>query len=186
MKDCNNHSIDRQSLSISIVAYFQICSQIFEIMPDEEVSVDLIAVCWLRLLLAIVVVDYLLLILLDLFLIWTYAKTIKFNFHLAYSTNTCGNMVRDAGEGCDDANVISGDGWSELWVVESGWSWTGGSTTTKDTCDIWGDGKRSSTLSTSWDDANTVNGDGCSSSWTIEVGWSWSGVLLDNHIHYSC
>ena len=85
-------------------------------------------------------------------------------------------MVRDTGEGCDDANVISGDGWSELWVVESGWSWAGGSATTKDICsEICGDGKRFSTLSTSWDDGNTINGDGCSSSWVIEVGWNWSG-----------
>ena len=97
-------------------------------------------------------------------------------FELAYSTSTWGNMVRDTGEGCDDANVISGDGWSELWVVESGWSWTGGSATTKDICsETCGDGKRSSTLSTSWDDGNTINGDGCSSSWVIEVGWNWSG-----------
>ena len=84
-------------------------------------------------------------------------------------------MVRNAGEECDDANVISGDGWSELWVVESGWSWNGGTPTTKDTCEIWGDGKSFTSLPTFWDDGNNKNGDGWSLTCTIETGYSWSG-----------
>ena len=47
---------------------------------------------------------------------------------------------------------------------------------TKDTCtEVWGDGKRFSSLSTYCDDGNTSNGDGWSSSWGVESGWNWSG-----------
>ena len=77
---------------------------------------------------------------------------------------------------CDDANSVSGDGCSLAWAVESGWSWTGGGLTTKDTCtEICGDGKRFNSLSTYWDDGNSNNSDGCSNIWAIESGWKWSG-----------
>ena len=76
----------------------------------------------------------------------------------------------------DDGNNLNGDGCNSSCAIETGFSWAGGSATTKDICsEICGDGKRFSTSSTSWDDANTVNGDGWNSSWTIEVGWNWSG-----------
>ena len=85
-------------------------------------------------------------------------------------------MVRDSGEGCDDGNVVSRDGWNELCSVESGYSCTGGSPTSIDTWkEICGDGKRFNTISTYWDDNNTSNGDGWSSTWGIETGWTWSG-----------
>ena len=76
----------------------------------------------------------------------------------------------------DDGGKTSNDGWSSSWYVESGWRWSGGTTTTADTwTEIWSDGKRFNSNSTYCDDSNTVNGDGWSSSWSIETGWKWSG-----------
>ena len=103
---------------------------------------------------------------------------ICWNKFIAYYTSMWGNMVRDSGEGWDDGNVVSGDGWNEVWSVEVGWIWTGGSSTTQDTwTEIWGDGKRFNTLTTYWDDGNTASGDGCSSTCSIETGWSCTGGL---------
>ena len=76
----------------------------------------------------------------------------------------------------DDGNIVSGDGWSSTCVKETGWIWSGGSSTSKDVCtDIWGDGKKYTTLSTSWDDGNANNGDGWSSTCTKETGWTCTG-----------
>jgi large repetitive protein len=56
----------------------------------------------------------------------------------AFNPDIClpdwGNGVRDGSEFCDDGNYLSGDGWTHLCQVEPGWSWTGGSSTTADTC----------------------------------------------------
>ena len=92
------------------------------------------------------------------------------------------------------ANTASGDGCNSLCTsVESSWVWSGGSTTTRDTCTYcssgwyqndattpttwvthWGDGLKAG--SEKCDDANTNNGDGCNSSWTsVESSWVWSG-----------
>ena len=82
---------------------------------------------------------------------------------------------------------MSGDGWSSSWELESGWSCTGGSSTTKDICsEIWGDCGRFNSLSTYWDDGNTINGDGWSSICSIETGWNWSGgtTTTIKYIHY--
>ena len=45
-----------------------------------------------------------------------------------------GNGKRDGTEEWDDGNNMSSDGWSSSWTIESGYAWTGGSSTTKD---IW-------------------------------------------------
>ena len=64
----------------------------------------------------------------------------------------------------------------DIYFVESGWTWTGGSSSSKDICsEIWGDGKRFNTISSYWDDGNLIDGDGCSATWSIEAYWSWSG-----------
>ena len=77
---------------------------------------------------------------------------------------------------CDDGNSLNGDGWSSTCLVETGFFWSGGNSSTKDAwSEIWGDSKRYSSLSTSWDDGNKSNNDGWSSSWNIETGWTWSG-----------
>ena len=105
-----------------------------------------------------------------------------------------GDGLRAGSEKCDDANTASGDGCNSLCTsVESSWVWSGGSTTTRDTCTYcssgwyqndattpttwvthWGDGLKAG--SEKCDDANTNNGDGCNSSWTsVESSWVWSG-----------
>ena len=62
------------------------------------------------------------------------------------------------------------------YSIESGWTWSGGSQTSKDTClEIWGDGIRFNINSTYWDDGDNKNGDGCSSTCSIESGWICSG-----------
>ena len=77
---------------------------------------------------------------------------------------------------CDDGNLTPGDGWDASCNVESGYSWTGGTSTLPDTCsDFCGDGKKFNSLSTYWDDGNNLNGDGWSSAWAIESGWVCSG-----------
>ena len=90
----------------------------------------------------------------------------------------CGDGIRfnSISTYCDDSNVANGDGCSSTWGIESGWTWSGGSSTTKDTwIEVWGDSKRFNSVSTYWDDGNTVNGDGWSSTCTVETNWSWSG-----------
>ena len=47
-----------------------------------------------------------------------------------------GDGKRTGVETWDDGNVISGDGWSSTWTVESGFTWTGGSSSSKDICSI--------------------------------------------------
>eukprot|EP00960_Hanusia_phi_P038060 753264-Hanusia_phi.AAC.3 len=48
--------------------------------------------------------------------------------------NVCGNGVRNSGEQCDDGNTVSGDGCSNVCTVEAGYSCTGGSSSSPDTC----------------------------------------------------
>ena len=81
----------------------------------------------------------------------------------------------------DDGNLANNDGWNSSWQIETGWTCSGGTSSNKDTCnDIWGDGKKYSSLSTFWDDGNKLSGDGCSSSWFIESGWGCSGGTSTN------
>ena len=103
-----------------------------------------------------------------------------------------GDGLRAGSEVCDDGNASSGDGCSSDWLtIESGYIWTGGSLTSKDTCikwsagfypdstkanciTTWGDGLRAG--SEVWDDTNFISGDGWSSDCTlIESGWIWIG-----------
>ena len=50
----------------------------------------------------------------------------------------CGDGVRynTLSTYCDDGNTVSGDGWSSLWSVEIGFTWSGGTSTSKDTVEI--------------------------------------------------
>lgn len=92
----------------------------------------------------------------------------------------CGDgkvIIRSPSTHWDDQNTVVNDGWDANCITETGWSWTGGSASTKDTCiDIWGDGKvmRRST-SNYCDDTNTIDNDGCSSECLTETGWTCSG-----------
>ena len=85
-----------------------------------------------------------------------------------------GDGIITGAEGWDDGNRNNRDGCSSLWSIETGWIWSGGSNSTKDSCsETCGDGKRFNLILTYWDDGNTNNGDGCSSLWSIEIGWTW-------------
>ena len=51
------------------------------------------------------------------------------------------NWVEICGDGknmgqleCDDGNLENRDGWSEDWLVEEYWIWSGGSASSSDTC----------------------------------------------------
>ena len=53
----------------------------------------------------------------------------------------CGDGLRAGSEVCDDGNTSSGDGCSSnCLTIESGYAWTGGSLTSKDTCTLWSAG----------------------------------------------
>ena len=79
----------------------------------------------------------------------------------------------------DDGNKINGDGWNTNCTFEAGWTWSGGSATTKDTwSEICGDGIRFHDNSTYCDDGNLINGDGWSSLWEVEYGFKCDGKIL--------
>lgn len=82
----------------------------------------------------------------------------------------CGNSIIDEGtsEVCDDGNTWSNDGCSSTCLVETGWSCSGGSSSSSSKCSyITGDGKIVSIEEC--DDGNSVNGDGCNSKSQIEM-----------------
>jgi cysteine-rich repeat protein len=77
---------------------------------------------------------------------------------------------------CDDGNLVSGDGCSSSCEVEPGWTCSGGTPNSPDTCyETCGDGRR---VLEQCDDDNTVSGDGCSSTCTTEHGYTCSGGSL--------
>ena len=72
---------------------------------------------------------------------------------------------------CDDGNAVENDGCSTLCNVNTGWTCTGGTSTTPDTCtEICGDGYDYFTYGC--DDGNLIDGDGCDSTCTVESGWT--------------
>src|SRR4051812_25205589 len=80
----------------------------------------------------------------------------------------CGNSKVDPGEDCDDGNMKSGDGCTDLCQLEPGYTCpTVGQACQPPRC---GDGNLTS--NESCDDGNTSGGDGCSSDCqTVEKGW---------------
>lgn len=79
----------------------------------------------------------------------------------------CGDGFLTAGEVCDDANDIDGDGCSALCLSD-------------ERC---GNGIVDVAVSESCDDANLVSGDGCSSTCTAEVA-SWHEVSFSGFVGY--
>ena len=108
-------------------------------------------------------------------------------YNINISPTVWGDGLRSDSEVCDDGNTNNGDGWSSSWLIESGWTCAGGSSTSKDICIIqtssvpWGNGITETALNEQWDDGNTNNGDGWSATWTIEQGYVWE--ILSN-LHY--
>ena len=99
-----------------------------------------------------------------------------------YTKDTCtdicgdGRVYSTSSTFWDDGNNIGGDGWSRNWIIEPGWTCSGGTSSSKDTCnDICGDGKKYTSISTFWDDGDNTSGDGWSSTCSIESGWIWEG-----------
>ena len=101
-----------------------------------------------------------------------------------------GDSKRVGSEKCDDGNTNPSDGWANDWSsVDSGWVWSGGSSTSADTWTQWGTGyyQNDSTNPTTWvthwgdskrvgsekcDDGNTNSNDGCPSDWlSVETDW---------------
>ncbi len=66
--------------------------------------------------------------------------------------DTCGDMIVDAGEECDDGNAINGDGCNVFCIAE-----------------VCGDGVLQTAIGEECDDGNTISGDGCRADCTIEV-----------------
>lgn len=66
--------------------------------------------------------------------------------------NICGNGILEFGESCDDNNTISGDGCSDICIIE-----------------FCGDGTVQAGLGEQCDDGNTIPNDGCSSTCQNEV-----------------
>ena len=107
-----------------------------------------------------------------------------------------GDGFRASIEAWDDANISNGDGCSsDCSSIETGYSCSGGSPTSKDICTKWnkglyqnasnpsqwipkwGDGVRASYEA--WDDGNALSGDGWSSDCLkIESGWVWFGGFV--------
>ena len=96
----------------------------------------------------------------------------------------CGNGIVDPAEGCDDGNILDGDGCATGCSVEPHWvcvgqpsvctcaaGWTG---PTCDTAVVCGDGQIMG--GEACDDGNTSMGDGCSAACVIEAGWKCVGV----------
>ncbi|MBL9038517.1 MAG: DUF4215 domain-containing protein, partial [Archangium sp.] len=104
--------------------------------------------------------------------------------------NTCGNNVREAGEGCDDGNTTNSDGCSSACRVESTFNCNMGSpgltgtascvatavcdtTLTIPVCEpanTCGNGTREA--GEGCDDGNTTSGDGCTAACLVEVSSS--------------
>lgn len=75
----------------------------------------------------------------------------------------------------DDGNSDETDGCTNSWVVSPKWEWSGGDTSTADTCsDIWGDGFVVTPQTGYWDDGGTATGDGCDNNCNVESGWNWT------------
>ncbi|CAI2384176.1 unnamed protein product [Moneuplotes crassus] len=86
---------------------------------------------------------------------------------------TCGSGTREGAEVCDDGNYNSGDGCALGCTLETGYSCTGGTASTVDTCSLTCQSTSSPADQTvDCYDNNTVAGDGCSSVCKVESGYT--------------
>ena len=84
-----------------------------------------------------------------------------------------GKVIVDTSTNWDDGNLIDGDGWSRSWLVERGYTWSGGSPISPDICRTqWGDGVLVSSIE-EWDDGNIISADGWNFNCKIESGFQW-------------
>ena len=88
--------------------------------------------------------------------------------------NICGDGIKKSSEICDDGNTVNGDGCSHNCQIEIGFTCSGGSQYTKDTCyEICGDARRVGIEQC--DDDNIYGGDGCNETCAIESQYSCTG-----------
>ncbi|MDD5074587.1 MAG: DUF4215 domain-containing protein [Candidatus Peribacteraceae bacterium] len=85
------------------------------------------------------------------------------------SPAVCGNGSMEAGEQCDDANLVPGDGCSGTCMTESGWGCSGQPSICQPVC---GDGIVVSPeqCDDGWNPP--FNGDGCNAKCYVEEGWT--------------
>jgi len=74
----------------------------------------------------------------------------------------------------DDGNTADGDGWNSTCIIETGWTWAGGSSTSADN---WQSGCGNGTREgiEEWDDGNNNDGDGWSYNWEVENYYTCEG-----------
>ena len=84
---------------------------------------------------------------------------------------SCGDGVTNGTDGCDDNNLVSGDGCSSSCTVEPGFVCAGAPSACATTC---GDGVQAG--AEGCDDGNVTSGDGCSGSCAAETGWACTGT----------
>ncbi len=82
----------------------------------------------------------------------------------------CSDGLVHPEEACDDGNSSSGDGCSDICLVEGGWSCTGEPSVCTQNC-----GNGVLNIGESCDDGGTANGDGCSSVCAVESGYTCTG-----------
>ncbi len=85
----------------------------------------------------------------------------------------CGNGVLDAGETCDDRNIISGDGCSSICSVEPGFHCEGSPSRCSLPVSLCGNGHLDA--GEACDDGNRAESDGCSGTCGVESGWTCTG-----------
>jgi cysteine-rich repeat protein len=84
---------------------------------------------------------------------------------------TCGDMLVDGQENCEDGNAVGGDGCSAACQIEGGWSCAGAPSVCTEIC---GDGLVVG--SEACDDDNNTSGDGCDAACNVEPGYSCTGA----------
>lgn len=84
---------------------------------------------------------------------------------------TCGDLLVDGQENCEDGNALAGDGCSDVCQREDGWSCGGLPSVCTEVC---GDGLVVG--NEECDDGGTADGDGCDASCHVESGYACGGV----------
>src|SRR5262249_14139540 len=83
----------------------------------------------------------------------------------------CGNGVIQGNEQCDDGNLISADGCTNICTITIGYNGTGEPSVCTTTC---GDGIPAG--SETCDDGGTIDADGCSAGCQVEAGYVCCGA----------
>jgi len=100
--------------------------------------------------------------------------TTDYTLTVTCTPRVCGDGTRAASEGCDDANVVAGDGCSATCTVEPLFTCTGTAPSVcTGTCP---NGTVQAAAGETCDDNNSTPGDGCSATCAIEAGFACSGA----------